>query len=175
MSPSCTALSSTEIVLALLSRSLSIAASISSSVTVRSSFSTSTPLYLPSVTSGLSATSAVKINGFPASACTMSIVGCDTISSVHSSTASAYAEGMTIFAASSKKISLPYICSIILRGTLPLRNPGMLSLFLFFWYAFSIAFSNSSAVASIVSLAIFPSNFSTCKLICPISSSTIMQ
>ena len=75
MSPSFTALSSTTTVLALFSLSLLIASFTSSSVTSTSDFSTSTPLYLPSSTSGFYATSAVKMNGFPASICTTSIVG----------------------------------------------------------------------------------------------------
>ena len=65
VSPFSMARSSTLIVLAFFSRSLSIAAVTSSSVTVPSTFVTVTPIYLPRVTSGFVATSAVKMNGLP--------------------------------------------------------------------------------------------------------------
>ena len=60
---------------------------ISSSLTETSIPGTSMPLYSPNVTSGLTATSAVKINGFPFSICITSTSGRDTISSPLSSTA----------------------------------------------------------------------------------------
>ena len=77
------------IILAFDSLTLFISVSTSSSVTSTSFFSTSIPLYSPSVTSGLSATVAVKINGFPLSICVTSISGCATISSSLSLAASA--------------------------------------------------------------------------------------
>ena len=66
----------------------------SSAVTFVSTFSISTPRYLPSVTSGLTATVAVKIKSLPFSICVISISGCETISSPHSAAASEYAEGI---------------------------------------------------------------------------------
>ena len=53
--------------LALRSLSFSTSASTSSSVTTTSTLSTLTPLYAPNSTSGFKATSAVKMNGLPAS------------------------------------------------------------------------------------------------------------
>ena len=87
ISPSFTALSVTSTVLEFFSLSLAISAVTSPSVTSVSAFSTLTPLYFPRVTSGFNATSAVKINGLPASICTTSTLGLETISSVHSSIA----------------------------------------------------------------------------------------
>ena len=166
MSPSSTALSSTEIVLEFSFLTFSSSAATSSSVTSTLSFSTARPLYCPNSTAGFNATSAVKMKDCPASACVTSILGCETISKSSAAVTSLlYTSGIRSLIASSKKIWAPYIFSSILRGTLPFLKPGTLILFLFFWYDFSTAFSNSSAGASIVSLAIFFSNFSTCKLI----------
>ena len=131
MSPSATALSSTSIVLEFFSCSFFSSAATSSSVTSAADTSTSTPLYSPKVTSGFTATSAVKMKDFPFSICTMSIVGLETMSNSLSCAAFGYSVLIRRFAASSKNTPTPYIFSIITRGAFPLRNPGMLMLFLF--------------------------------------------
>ena len=89
VSPSAIGLSVTVTVLEFFCLSFSSSAATSSSDTVVSIFVTCTPLYLPSFTSGLTATSAVKMKGLPASICTTSIVGLETTSTPLSSTACA--------------------------------------------------------------------------------------
>ena len=75
MSPFSAPRSSTVTVLEFFSCSFFSSASTSSSVTSTSVFGTSTPLYSPRVTSGFTATSAVKMKALPGSACVTSICG----------------------------------------------------------------------------------------------------
>ena len=157
--------SSTTIDLAFCPRSRSTTWSTSSSDTSAFAFITEIPLYSPSATSGLTATSAVKINGLPCSSCTMSITGRDTTDKPLSSAAGIQFSWISWFAASSKKISGPYIFSIIFRGTFPFRKPGSRIFPFCFKYACCIASSTLSSDTSIVSFAILCSNFSTCRLI----------